>query len=298
MLLMISGKGTVTGKELAEHFEVSLRTVYRDIEKISEAGIPIASSSGKGGGYYIMDGYNVSSLFLNRDEAYAFAAVMRNLHGLFGRREIFGDVALKVEHLYKQKPNTDKWTLDLSHFSMEQEIKDYLGIISESICNNRLLVFDYVNRNMESMERTVEPSRIDFREGHWYVIGFCRIRKDYRRFKLVRIKRLEQGPPFVKRELSEARIAEVIEQSYLRRDIPVLLRFTPQIGARLTEYFRGEKISRDEEGFFLVADAFPHEEGLLKFVLSFGKECELLEPPQLRAELRRYMQNMLVFYND
>lgn len=66
MLLIISGKGTVTGKELAEHFEVSLRTIYRDIEKIGEAGIPIASSSGKGGGYYIMDSYNITSLFLNR----------------------------------------------------------------------------------------------------------------------------------------------------------------------------------------------------------------------------------------
>ncbi|MEK4197623.1 YafY family protein [Paenibacillus sp. FSL L8-0493] len=298
MLLIISGKGTVTGKELAEHFEVSLRTIYRDIEKLGEAGIPVASSSGKGGGYYIMDSYNITSLFLNQDEAHTFVAVMKNLHGLFGRNEAFNDIMLKVEHTYKQEQGKHKLTLDMSHFSMEQELKEYMAIISKAITDNRLLVFDYINRDMEYLERTVEPSWIDFRHGHWYVIGFCRVRGDYRRFKLVRIKQLKQGPPFVKRELPDDRIAEVIEHSYSQRDIQVVLRFTSRIGAQLPEYFQKEKISRGEDGFYLVSDTFPYEEGLLKFILSFGKECELLEPRELRAELQQYMQNMLLSYND
>ncbi|WNS42301.1 YafY family protein [Paenibacillus sp. MMS20-IR301] len=298
MLLIISGKGTVTGKELAEHFEVSLRTIYRDIDKISEAGIPVAASSGKGGGYYIMDSYNIGSLFLNRDEAHTFVAVMKNLHGLFGRNEAFNDIILKLEHTYRQEPDKDKLTLDLSHFSMEQEIKEYLGIISKAITDNRLLVFSYINRNMESLERTVEPGWMDFRHGHWYMIGFCRVRGDYRRFKLVRIKHLEQGPSFAPRELPDDRIAEIIEHSYSQREIQVVLRFTSRIGAQLTKYFQKEKISRDEDGFYLVSDTFPYEEGLLKFILSFGKECELLEPRELRAELQQYMQNMLRSYND
>lgn len=198
MLLIISGQGTVTGKALAEHFEVSLRTIYRDIEKISEAGIPVASTSGKGGGYYIMDSYNVSNLFLNGDEAHTLVAVMKNLHGLFGRNEAFNDILLKVEHTYKREPGKDKLTLELSHFSMKQEIKEYLGIISKAITDNRVLVFDYINRDMEYLERTVEPGWIDFRHGHWYVIGFCRVRNDYRRFKLVRIRQLELGLSFAK----------------------------------------------------------------------------------------------------
>lgn len=298
MLLIISGKGTVTGKELAEHFEVSLRTIYRDIEKICEAGIPIASSSGKGGGYYIMDSYNISSLFLNRDEAHTFIAVMENLHGLFGRNEAFNDIILKIEHTYKRELIKDKLTLDMSHFSMEQEIKEYIGIISKAITDNRLLVFEYINRDMEYLERTIEPSWIDFRYGDWYVVGFCRVRKDYRRFKLVRIKRLEQGLTFAKRELSKDRIAEVIEHSYSQREIEVVLKFTSRIGAQLTEYFQKEKISRCEDGFYLVSDTFPYEEGLLKFILSFGKECELLEPRELRGELQQYLQKMLLSYND
>ncbi|WP_339222767.1 YafY family protein [Paenibacillus sp. FSL H8-0332] len=298
MLLIISGQGTVTGKELAEHFEVSLRTIYRDIEKISEAGIPVASTSGKGGGYYIMDSYNISSLFLNRDEAHTFVAVMKNLHGLFGRNEAFNDILLKVEHTYRRESNQDKLTLELSHFSMKQEIKEYLGIISKAITDNRVLVFDYINRDMEYLERTVEPGWIDFRHGHWYVIGFCRVRNDYRRFKLVRIRQLELGLSFAKRDVPDARIAEVIDHNYSQAGIQVVLRFTSRIGAQLTEYFEKEKISRGEDGFYLVTDIFPHEEGLLKFILSFGKECELLEPRELRAELQQYMQNMLLSYND
>ncbi|MNP60363.1 hypothetical protein D3C76_1554370 [compost metagenome] len=77
-----------------------------------------------------------------------------------------------------------------------------------------------------------------------------------------------------------------------------MLRFTSRIGAQLTEYFQKEKISRGEDGFYLVSDTFPNEEGLLKFILSFGKECELLEPRELRAELQQYIRNMLLTYND
>ncbi|MEK4477752.1 WYL domain-containing protein [Paenibacillus sp. FSL R7-0048] len=228
MLLIISGKGTVTGKELAEHFEVSLR--------------------------------------------------MKNLHGLFGRNEAFNDIMLKVEHTYKRESDKHKLTLDMCHFSMEQENKEYIGIISKAITDNRLLVFDYINRDMEKLERTVEPSWIDFRHGHWYVIGFCRVREDYRRFKLVRIRQLRQGPPFAKRELPEDQIAEVIKQSYSQRDIQVVLRFTSRIGVQLTEYFEKEKISRGEDGSttlqlyydrnvykvkFIYIDPFTQEEKLI-----------------------------------
>lgn len=105
MLLIISKKRLVTGKELSEHFEVSVRTIYRDIEKISEAGIPIASIGGKGGGYYLMENYHIDNLFLNKKEARTFLSVMGNLDFLFGKNNVFNDMILKFENTFEQEAN-------------------------------------------------------------------------------------------------------------------------------------------------------------------------------------------------
>ncbi|MDF2681827.1 MAG: putative transcriptional regulator [Brevibacillus sp.] len=298
MLLIISKKGTVTGKELAEHFEVSLRTIYRDIEKIGEAGIPIASIGGKGGGYYLMENYHVDNLFLNKNEAHIFMEVINNLSFLFWKNKKFDDIVLKMENTYKREKNVDKLSMNMSHFSLEHELKEYLFLADKAIEENKLLVFDYINRSMEHFERTVEPVQIAFSDGQWYLVAFCRERNDYRRFKLVRIKNLKMGNSFEKRDTSKEEIQKIIEQSYQKRGITVTLKFSSRIGEQLTEHFPKENIHKTEDNQFIVVDRFPYEEGLLKYLLGFGKECEIVEPRYLREELIEYVKELLLPYND
>ncbi|MDZ5473074.1 YafY family protein [Bacillus sp. 31A1R] len=299
ILLIILKKGKVTGKELAEHFEVSLRTIYRDIEKIGEAGIPIASFGGKGGGYYIMDSYKVNNLFLNNREANIFIEVMNNLDFLFGSNNQFNDVVLKFENTYKKSSNlTDNLNINMSHFSMEQELVQYLGIMNKSIEESRLLVFEYVNRNLEYKERTVEPLQIEFYKGHWYLIGFCRLRDDFRRFKLVRIRNLRIGEFFVGQSLTTVEINQILDDGFRKQSINIALKFSNRIGEQLTEYFSVDKITRLEDGHFLVEDSYPNNEGLIKFILGFGLDCEVLKPTELRDEVKEYTKNLYLQYND
>ncbi|WP_312116931.1 helix-turn-helix transcriptional regulator [Brevibacillus reuszeri] len=298
MLLILSKREMVTGKELAEHFEVSLRTIYRDIEKIGEAGIPIASIGGKGGGYYLMENYQVDNLFFNKSEAHTFMAVLHNLDVLFGKNEKFNDIVLKLENTYKrEKRDSDKWSIQMSHFSMEKELKEYLFLMNQAIEESKLLVFDYINREMEYSEREVEPVQISFASGQWYLVGFCRKRNDYRRFKLVRIRRLRMCTGFHKREASWEEIEKIIEESYSKRGIEVTLKFSNRIGEQLTEYFSKEAIRKTEDNQYIVVAQFPYEEGLLKYILSFGKECEVVEPLFLRDELKEYVKELMHFYN-
>lgn len=297
MLLIISKKGMVTGKELAEHFEVSLRTIYRDIEKLGEAGIPIASMGGKGGGYYIMENYNVDNLFLKKDEASTFMAIMNNLNFLFGKNAQFNAMVLKIENTYNREKNTDKLSINMSHFSMENELKEYLFLMNQAIEENKLMVFDYCNRQMEYSERIVEPVQIAFSSGQWYLVGFCRYRDDYRRFKLVRIRNLRMGEDFEKRDISKAEIEEIFEESYRKSSISITLKFSNRMGKQLTEYFQEENIQQTEDNQYIVVDHFPYEEGLLKYILSFGKECEIIEPLYLRDKLREYVKELLHLYN-
>ncbi|QRG70746.1 YafY family transcriptional regulator [Brevibacillus choshinensis] len=299
MLLMISKKGMVTGKELAEHFEVSLRTIYRDIEKISEAGIPVASVGGRGGGYSIMENYTVDNLFLNKEEAHTFMAVMDQLNFEFGKSEKFHAMSLKIENTFKQeRSHPDKWSIAMSPFSMKHEWKEHVSLLSKAIEEDKLVVFDYINRNLEYFQRTVEPLQIAYSQGQWYLFAFCRERNDYRRFKLVRIKNLKLGSPFVKKEISKEQIQKIIQDSYQRHSITVTLQFTRRMGEQLSEYFSKDCIHQTENGQFVVVDQFPYEEGLLKFILGFGKECQVVEPDYLRKELKEYVKEMLLPYND
>lgn len=299
ILIIISQKGLVTGKELAEHFEVSLRTIYRDIEKISEAGIPIAATSGTGGGYYIMENYTLDNLFFNKKEVEPLIAVMDNLKFLFGNNKQFNDIVLKFETLRdSQKQNHDKFSIDMSHFSMEQELREYLFLINKAIEDNRILEFDYINRKMEYLKRIVEPIQIEFTSGQWYITAFCRIRKDYRSFKLVRVRNMKLGESFIKKPISKEEIEKIFARSYEINSILVTLKFSSEIGEQLSEYFSKDKIKLLKNGTYIVEDYFPEDEGLKKFILGFGNDCKVISPDKLRKEMQEYIKNIYNKYND
>lgn len=301
IIIIISQKGLVTGKELAEHFEVSLRTIYRDIEKICEAGVPVAAAGGKGGGYYIMENYNLNNLFFNKKEMEPLISVMDNLKVLFGNNPQFNDIILKFEALQKsekKEKEIDKLNIDMSHFSMEKELKEYLFLINSAIEESRVLEFEYINRRMEYSKRIVEPIQIEFSEGQWYINAFCRERKDYRRFKLVRIRNMELGENFTKRLISNEELGKNFTQGYQKNSILIKIKFSNRIGEQLSEYFSKDKITLLEDGSYLVEDSFPNDEGLKKFVLSFGDEGEVLAPEEFRKEMQNYIKKIYSKYTD
>lgn len=299
IVIIISQKGLVTGRELAEHFEVSLRTIYRDIEKISEAGVPIAATGGKGGGYYIMENYNLNNLFFNKKEIEPLIVVMDNLKFLFGNNPQFNDIVLKFEALRNsEKEEHDKLSINMSHFSMEEELREYLFLINKAIEECRILEFEYINRKMEYSKRIAEPIQIEFTGGQWYIIAFCRIRKDYRKFKLVRVRNIKLGESFIKKVISKEEIKRIFRKSYEKNSILVTLKYSNKIGKQLSEYFSKDKIKLLDDGTYIVEDSFPEDEGLKKFILGFGDECEVIAPEKLRKEMRTYIKNIYSKYND
>lgn len=296
IVLIISRKGMATGRELAEHFEVSLRTIYRDIEKLCEAGVPIASNGGVGGGYSIMENYSLDKLFFNKSEMQALLPVVDNLKFLFGRNNEFNQMALKLENT-KGIERHEKLSINMSHFSMEDELKEYLYLMDKSIEESRLLTFDYINRNMDFSTRIVEPVQIVFKHGQWYLVAFCRVRNDYRSFKLVRIRNLSMGNSFIRKAVPYGEIEKSMNEGYDKKSINITLKFTCRIGEQLTEYFHKDSIEEMEDGCFLVEDYCPYEEGLLKFILGFGSDCEVLEPGYLREDIKKYLNKIADKYD-
>lgn len=298
IILIISSKGRVTGQELSEHFEVSLRTIYRDIDKICEAGIPIASEGGKGGGFYLMENFSLDNLFLKEGEVRTLRAVIDSLGFLFGKSGQFNDLLLKLEASGERDNTTnDRLNINMSHFSMEEELKDYLRLINRAIEDSRALELEYVNRRQAFEKRVVLPYYIDFSAGNWYLAGFCKSRNAFRRFKLVRIRGLKLGESFQKEELSIEDIRKEFNDEYRKKSIRVVLKFDSSAGPQLVEYFPKANIKAMGDGSYIAEDFFPHEEGLVRYLLAFGKDCEVLEPEHLRYEFRDYLKDMLIKYN-
>ncbi|SHJ05873.1 Predicted DNA-binding transcriptional regulator YafY, contains an HTH and WYL domains [Clostridium cavendishii DSM 21758] len=298
ILIIISQKRLITGKELAEHFEVSLRTIYRDIEKISEAGVPIAAIGGKGGGYYIMENYILNNIFLNKKEIEPLIAVVDNLKVLFGSNPQFNDIVNKFETLKNvNELETSKLIINMSHLNMEQDLKEYLFLINKGIEESKLLEFGYINRKVSYSNRIVEPIQIEFMEGQWYIIGFCRSRKDYRKFKLVRIKDLKLGGTFIKQEISQSEIKNIFCENLQNGSELVTLKFSREIGNQLVEYFPKEAIRFLEDGTYIVEKFFPYDEGLKRFILGFGNYCEVISPKKLKEEMKEYIKIIYNKYN-
>lgn len=297
IILYLLNKRSVTGQELADHFEVSLRTIYRDIEKICEAGVPVASCGGTGGGYYIMDGYDIEKLFLKKDEVRTLIPLVDSLGSLLGGDQSLRGLLHKLEKVSEDKTRKGNLAIDLSHFSMHEELKQFLSLTSQAIEHDKLLIFNYINRNKDFSERVVEPVRIALNDGNWHLIGFCRLRNDFRVFKLVRMRRLRLGDSFIRRDISPEEIDKIIMTSYSRRSIRVKLLFKEETGEQLPEYFAKALIVRQTDGTYCVENDYPYEEGLIKFILGFGNDCQVLAPDYFREEVRAYLKKMLSSYN-
>ncbi len=294
IILYLSNRGKTTAKILAEHFEVNIRTIYRDIDKLCEAGVPICAEGGKGGGYYLMENYSVDQLYLGTDKMDSLLAIIDNVQNVIGKNDYVQEILQR--HKDQRKESDDRFSINMSHFSMQENIKDYMYLTSKAIRESRLISFSYTNRRFQEEMRIVEPVYIYFGDGTWYLNGYCRIRKGYRRFKFIRMKDIFLGDTYEGNGITMNELRALNYKQYRAISIKVVLRFDEKYGKRLHEYFEKETITQNADGSYDAYDYFPHDEGLIRHILGFGTGCEVVEPISLRDEVKAYLQDMNRMY--
>lgn len=190
MLYYILKKGKVTARELAERFEVSIRTIYRDIDSLSSAGIPIYAIQGKGGGIEIADEFVLSKSLLTEDEK---EQIMTALYGLENVNKSYeNELLIKLSALFKIK-NTNWIEVDFNSWQNNKIYEKIFNEIKSAILSKNILEFSYFGSNEETY-RKVKPVRLLFKGQDRYLYAFCLLRDDFRYFKLSRIKKLKTLP--------------------------------------------------------------------------------------------------------
>ena len=296
MIYILMRQGTVTAAELAERFEVSVRTIYRDMDTLSAAGIPIYAKKGKNGGICLTEQFVLNKMLLTKDEQQEI------LSGLVSLRETKAEagenILQKLGEFFRTDP-VDWLAIDLSDWSGSR-VQLYENI-KNAILARRLLQFDYYGKNGQMRRRTVEPVKLLFKEYTWYLKAYCRERKDWRLFKLFRIKRLlVQEETFVPRAecISQEDAPQGSEiQTDLNMNMTVVdVRIDKREAYRVYDRFEEEEIEVLPDGNFMVHFHLTMDDWGYGVLLSFGPSAEVLAPEAVRQEMKWRVQQMAKWY--
>lgn len=283
MVFYIAGREHVTAKELAAHFRVSTRTIYRDLNTLSLAGIPIMSAKGTGGGIFLLDGYTIEKPLLSREEQ---QNILQGLQILQASNYPNAEITLsKIGAVFRHALEPEWLEVDFSFWGSDDKEKVTISELQYAILNKHLITFDYFNSELQKSYRTIEPLRLVFKSHAWYIIGYCRYKQDIRTFRMSRMKHIHVMPETFQRELpKDYSLLSEYKEEY---QIPVFkLKFSRAIAYRLYDEFQEHQVSLCEDGNYLVTIRYQLSNWTFNYLLSFGKYVEIIEPEEARTMLK------------
>ena len=280
ILSILLQRERVTAPELAEQFEVSRRTIQRDVEALCRAGIPISTLPGAGGGISIMEGYRVDRTVLTAPEMQAILAGLRSLDSVSGTRRYAQLMEKLSAGAGSLVPGGAHMLIDLSSWyktSLPPKIERIQGAMEQ----HRTIRFAYFSPKGESV-RTIEPYYLVFHWSSWYVWGWCRSREAFRLFKLNRMTALTTGEAFSPRF---APLPDLEPERVFPIQYQVTVLFDPACCWRLVEEYGIDRFTMEPDGRLRFTGGFPDADSAISWVLTFGDKAELLEPEELRKQL-------------
>lgn len=294
ILSILLQEDKTTAPELAERFEVSRRTINRDIEDLCKAGIPIRTVQGAGGGISIMDGYRMDRTILTSKDMQMILAGLRSLDSVSGSR-YYGQLMEKIQIGSSAFiSGRDSMLIDLSSW-YKLSLAPKIEAIQSAIENRHLLEFEYYAPSGES-DRTIEPYYLVFQWSSWYVWGWCSRREDYRLFKLNRMDRVREArQDFACRDVP---MPDLSNEKIFPGGIRVKALFTPDMKWRLVEEFGAHCFTEADDGRLLFTADYTDMDNLVTWLLTFGAKAEVLEPVEARDIILRNAEETLRIYTE
>lgn len=278
-------KGQATAPELAKRFEVSVRTIYRDIDALSAAGIPVYAEAGRNGGIRLMSDFVLDQALLSGEEKREILAALQSIN-------ITGNLAgsstiQKLSALFAL--SSENWLeVDFSRWGNQGFDKEKFETLKSAVIHCRHVRIRYAGSDGSVGERTVQPYKLVYKSKAWYLKAFCTEKQDMRTFKLNRILELT-----------------LLEESFVRRSFPeepaddegiypfVRLRFPKEMAYRVYDEFDGNQIERQENGDLIASARMPEGAWLIGFLLSFGTQVEIVSPAYLKEEIARLAKEIM-----
>ncbi len=293
LTLYLLSNGRTSARELAEHFEVSHRTIQRDMDSLCLAGIPVVSVNGTAGGYEISRRYQLDRQLATPED---YARILTALQGLASAT---GDRKARetLEKIALVSPQS-RQDIVLDFSVLQEGDTALLHTLQSAVAVKRAVRFTYTNNKNETRSHTVEPVAVVYRWYAWYLLAFSKVRGDYRTYKLVRMSDVEiTGLPFTREHPAAHRILEQNEEKDSRKYLDLLVKCRPEARMRAIEYLKGTVLEQCENGDTLMRLTVVEDEQLwFGTLLSLGDKVEILEPAWLRERILEAAEKIISIY--
>lgn len=289
IVIYLLNREIVSANALAQKFEVSTRTIQRDIETLNLAGIPITSMQGTNGGYGIVDSFKVEKQIASAVDYQFIVTALTGMNSAYNNKKLEATLEKLLNVSKQEQSHRSKVKLDFSASREGNNIDKYLKLIEDAIDNEKVIEFEYLNSYGDKKLRLVEPIGVIYKWYAWYMLGYCCNKKDYRLFKVVRMRNLiKQDSSFsIKHDSFENLLAlhEKQEQD-ISRCIDVKLLCKKEIRISIEEYFPKASITEKDDGDFIVQFSVPNnEKGWKGLIFTYGNKMKIIEPEELRKEI-------------
>jgi predicted DNA-binding transcriptional regulator YafY len=302
IIMLLLEKERIGAQELADMFEVSPRTIYRDMDAINMAGIPVRGASGVGGGFEIMHDYKIDRKLFSAADLSAILMGLSSLSNMIRGNDLVNalakvksfipagkakDIELKVNQLF----------IDLSPWMGNRNIQSYLEIIKTALQESRLLSFEYADRYGNKTARTAEPYQLVLKSSHWYWHAYCYKRHDFRLFKLSRTSNLQiREELFTPRDYQKPQLDLTDIVATMETDIKI--RIHKSVMDKALDYCSYEHFIPDGDAHYIVSFPFIENDYFYNILFSFGDKCECLEPLHVRREIKRRIHDIAALYEN
>jgi len=291
--IILLNRKTVTARELAERFSVSTRTIYRDVESLSSAGVPVYMNKGNGGGISLLEDYTLNRTFLSENESEGLLLALKTMS--VTRYPEIDAMLDKIGSLFKNSRSDDWITIDFAGWSCHPNEGNKFSDIRDAIISKTVIGFDYINADGVKSSRFAQPEKLIFNTNTWYLTAYCLKRNASRIFRLSRIKNIYlTDKHFTKRVTAPEEDVET--QGYSVPFTELKLRFSDKVLNRLYDDFDERFIKKDAGGGLDVTVSMPEGEWLYGYILSFGHHVEVLGPEHIREIIMGRIKASLTIY--
>lgn len=279
-------KGRATAPELAQELEVSVRTIYRDIDALSSAGIPIFTETGRNGGICLMQDFILDRTVLSEKEKGEILTALQSVNA--APNTDYTLILQKISALFQMR--SDDWLeVDFTRWGNKLSDNSKFESLKTAILQHKVTRITYAGSSMQNTERIIYPLKLSYKGHSWYLKSYCTTRQDFRLFKLNRILHLE----VLNESFSCCPFPDICEESQEKYTQQVTLCFSGEMAYRVYDEFDKEQVIRQEDGSLMVSASMPEDNWLIGFLLSFGPKVTVIAPAHLKNILAK--QAMLIY---